>query len=137
MRALGGPVDALAEAVTWNEHQTLFASAGYVNHVWASAGIPSSTRAAAPSTSPSGTPAHPTIAEHWSCGGKDFPDDAGTVIRLTGVHEGVYRVEGIVRMLDQDAATTDDLPRGYDLLYQTCQNSQSSTMSITALTRLG
>ncbi|GAA3888248.1 hypothetical protein GCM10022381_32700 [Leifsonia kafniensis] len=77
-----------------------------------------------------------TIAEHWSCGGRDFPDDAGTLIELTGLNAGTYRVEGIVAMLDQSTATTADLPRGYDLLYQTCQNGQSSTMSMTALTKV-
>ncbi|WP_146073446.1 hypothetical protein [Cryobacterium sp. N22] len=78
----------------------------------------------------------PTIAEHWSCGGKDFPDDAGTVITLTGVHAGTYRVDGIVVMLNADRHSTADIPRGYDLLYQTCQNGQSATMSFTALTRI-
>ncbi|MGO4782906.1 hypothetical protein [Cryobacterium sp. W22_MBD10_FK3] len=78
----------------------------------------------------------PTIAEHWSCGGKDFPDDAGTVITLTGVHAGTYRVDGIVAMLNSSRNSTADLPRGYDLLYQTCQNGQSATMSFTALTKI-
>ncbi|ASD21861.1 hypothetical protein B7495_06925 [Cryobacterium sp. LW097] len=78
----------------------------------------------------------PTIAEHWSCGGKDFPDDAGTVITLTGVHAGTYRVDGTVVMLNADRDSTADIPRGYDLLYQTCQNGQSSTMSFTALTKI-
>lgn len=79
----------------------------------------------------------PTIAEHWSCGGKRFPLAAGTLIRLTGVYSGVYRVEGVVAMLNAHHATTDDLPRGYELLYQTCQNGQSSTMSFIGLTRVG
>jgi hypothetical protein len=78
----------------------------------------------------------PTIAEHWSCGGKDFPDDAGTIITLTGVHAGTYRVDGIVAMLSASRHGTADVPRGHDLLYQTCQNGQSATMSFTALTRL-
>ncbi|MGO4103406.1 hypothetical protein AB4Y63_05590 [Leifsonia sp. YAF41] len=77
-----------------------------------------------------------TIAEHWSCGGRDFPDEAGTLIELTGLHAGTYRVEGIKAMLNQATATTADLPTGYDLLYQTCQNGQSSTMSMTALTKV-
>ena len=78
----------------------------------------------------------PTIAEHWSCGGKDFPDDAGTVITLAGEHAGTYRVDGIVAMLNADRDSTADIPRGYDLLYQTCQNGYSGTMSFTALTRI-
>jgi hypothetical protein len=79
----------------------------------------------------------PTIAEHWSCGGRDFPDEAGTLITLTGLRAGTYRVEGIVAMLNQDTATTADLPRGFDLLYQTCQNGRSSSMSMTGLTKVG
>ncbi|GAB3118612.1 hypothetical protein [Glaciibacter psychrotolerans] len=78
----------------------------------------------------------PTIAEHWSCGGRDFPSKAGTLIELTGLHSGTYRVDGILAMLNQSTATTADLPRGYDLLYQTCQNGQSSSMSITGLTKV-
>jgi hypothetical protein len=78
----------------------------------------------------------PTIAEHWSCGGKDFPDEAGTLITLTGVHAGTYRVDGIVAMLNAARHSTADVPRGHDLLYQTCQNGQSATMSFTALTRV-
>jgi len=76
------------------------------------------------------------IAEHWSCGGKNFPDDAGTVIQLTGLHSGLYRVDGIVAMLNSSRNSVADLPRGYDLLYQTCQNGQGATMSFTALTKL-
>lgn len=78
----------------------------------------------------------PTIAEHWSCGGRNFPDDAGTIITLTGVHAGSYRVEGIAKMLNANRDSTSDLPQGFDLLYQTCQNGQSSTMSFTGLTRI-
>ncbi|KGJ71850.1 hypothetical protein GY21_19375 [Cryobacterium roopkundense] len=77
------------------------------------------------------------IAEHWSCGGKNFPDDAGTVIALTGVHSGIYRVDGIVAMLNSSRNGVGDLPRGHDLLYQTCQNGQGATMSFTALTKIG
>jgi hypothetical protein len=76
------------------------------------------------------------VAEHWSCGGRKFPDDAGTIITLTGVHAGSYRVEGIAKMLNANRDSTEDLPQGFDLLYQTCQNGQSSTMSFTGLTRI-
>ncbi len=74
--------------------------------------------------------------EHWSCGGISFPDDAGTMITLTGVHSGTYRVEGIVAMLSETRNSSADIPRGYDLVYQTCQNGISSTISFTALTRI-
>lgn len=136
--ALGEPVEALAASVTaWTELQALIASADYENHVWASGWYPELDACKGSVDLTARYDDVPTIAEHWSCGGKDFPDDAGTIIRLTGVHEGVYRVEGIVKMVDQDTATSNDLPRGYDLLYQTCQNGQSSTMSFTALTKVG
>lgn len=136
--ALGEPIEALAASVTaWTERQALIASASYENHVWASGWYPELDACKGSVDLTERYDGVPTIAEHWSCGGEDFPDDAGTVIRLTGVHEGTYRVEGIVRMLDQDTATSNDLPRGYDLIYQTCQDGQSSTMSITALTKVG
>ncbi|MGR0219893.1 hypothetical protein [Agromyces sp. ZXT2-6] len=136
--ALDAPVEELAAAVAaWDERQALIASASYANHVWASGWYPELDACKGSVDLTARYDDVPTIAEHWSCGGKDFPDDPGTVIRLTGVHEGVYRVEGIVKMLDQDTATSNDLPRGYDLIYQTCQNGQSSSMSITALTKIG
>ncbi|MGR2751959.1 hypothetical protein [Agromyces arachidis] len=136
--ALGEPVAQLAAAVAaWDERQALLASASYANHVWAAGWYPELDACKGSVDLTERYDQVPTIAEHWSCGGREFPDEAGTVIRLTGVHEGVYRVEGIVKMLNQATATSNDLPRGYDLLYQTCQNGQSSSMSITALTRLG
>jgi hypothetical protein len=78
----------------------------------------------------------PTIAEHWSCGGKNFPTTAGTLITLTGEHTGTYEVQGIVAMLSVHRDDAHDLPRGYDLLYQTCQNGYSSTMSFIGLTKV-
>ncbi len=79
----------------------------------------------------------PTIAEHWSCGGNSFPDEPGTVITLTGQHAGLYRVEGIKAMLNIDIHDAGDIPTGYDLLYQTCQDGWSTSMSFTALTKIG
>ncbi|WP_395245212.1 hypothetical protein ACGGZK_05260 [Agromyces sp. MMS24-K17] len=78
----------------------------------------------------------PTIAEHWSCTGKDFPRDAGTYVVLDGLDAGTYRVDGVAAVLDQDRHTTADLPRGHDLLYQTCLGGDSSTMALVALTRV-
>lgn len=134
--ALEAPVAAVTAAVAaWNAEQERILRERYTNHVWASGWHPE-LDACQGSVDVSAHYGISAIAEHWSCGGKDFPDDPGTIIALTGVHAGTYRVEGIVKMLDQNTATTADLPRGYDLVYQTCQNGQSSTMSITALTRL-
>ena len=42
------------------------------------------------------------------------------------------RPVGIVVILNQDIATTD-LPCGFDLLYQTCQNGQFSSMSMSMM----
>lgn len=134
--ALDDPLGALAVAVdAWHAEQERILRERYTNHVW-TAGWVAELDACRGSVDLSAQYGIGAIAEHWSCGGKDFPDDPGTIITLSGVHAGTYRVEGIVKMLDQRTATTSDLPRGYDLVYQTCQNGQPSTMSITALTRL-
>jgi hypothetical protein len=132
--ALAPPVRALTEAVAaWEAEQR---SHRYTKDVYAAGWYPE-LDACLGSVDLSQRYGVPTIAEHWSCGGREFPVDPGTVIELTGLHAGTYRVEGIVAMLNQATATTADLPRGYDLLYQTCQNGQSSTMSMTGLTKLG
>ncbi|MBT2498229.1 hypothetical protein J7E25_03900 [Agromyces sp. ISL-38] len=138
--ALDEPLAALAVAVdawnaAWKAEQERILRERYTNHVWTSGWIPEldACRGSVDLSAQYGIGA---IAEHWSCGGKDFPDDPGTIITLTGVHAGTYRVEGIVKMLNQSTATVADLPHGYDLIYQTCQNGQSSTMSLTGLTRL-
>jgi hypothetical protein len=77
------------------------------------------------------------IAEHWFCGGSLFPQKLGTTVTLTGLDAGVYRVGGVVKLLDHATAHTVDVPGGYDLLFQTCQNNSDKTMSFTALTRIG
>ena len=76
------------------------------------------------------------IAEHWSCGGSWFPG-SGSVITLSGVRSGTYRVGGVAAVLNANTQGTADVPRGYDLLYQTCINGSNSTMSFTVLTRVG
>ncbi|KFF59013.1 hypothetical protein JF66_14310 [Cryobacterium sp. MLB-32] len=112
-------------------------SALYTNHVQAVGWIPELDQCLGSVDITSHYGGIPAIAEHWSCGGKNFPDDAGTVIALTGVHSGIYRVDGIVAMLNSSRNSVGDLPRGHDLLYQTCQNGQGATMSFTALTKIG
>jgi hypothetical protein len=72
------------------------------------------------------------IAEHWSCGGSRFPG-AGTTVTLSGVNSGTYRVGGIVAVLDIATDGTASIPRGYDLLYQTCIDGSNATMSFAAL----
>lgn len=77
-----------------------------------------------------------TIAEHIQCGGSSFPKNPGAIVQLTGAEGGLYRVIGVVAYLNGHTQTTADLPRGYDLLYQTCVNGYSK-MSFTALQRIG
>lgn len=78
----------------------------------------------------------PAIAEHWSCTGKEFPREPGSYVVFDGIMSGTYRVDGVAVVLDQDRHTTADLPRGHDLLYQTCLGGNSSTMALVALTRI-
>jgi hypothetical protein len=134
---LATPVAAVTQAVAdWQAEQDRIAAARYTNDVHAIGWNPELDQCIGSVDVTAHYEGVPTIAEHWSCGGKDFPDDAGTVITLTGVHAGTYRVDGIVAMLSASRHGTADVPRGHDLLYQTCQNGQSATMSFTALTRL-
>jgi hypothetical protein len=133
---LAGPVQAVVDAVAeWQAEQDRIIAARYNNHVHAVGWIPEldECKGSVDLSAQYGTAA---IAEHWSCGGKNFPDEPGQIITLSGERSGTYRVEGIIKMLNQHTATTADIPHGYDLLYQTCQNGQSTTMSLTALTRI-
>ncbi len=134
---LAGPVHAVkASLAQWQAERARILAARYSNNVQATGWYAELDQCSGSVDISAHYDNVPTIAEHWSCGGKLFPDDAGTIITLTGVHEGTYRVEGIVAMLNSRRNTAADLPRGYDLLYQTCQNGQSSTMSFTALTKI-
>jgi len=134
---LAAPVAAVTAAMTeWQAEQDRILRERYSNNVHATGWTPELDECIGSVDVTAHYQDVPTIAEHWSCGGKDFPDDAGTVITLTGVHAGTYRVDGIVAMLNADRNSTADIPRGFDLLYQTCQNGQSSTMSFTALTKI-
>jgi hypothetical protein len=78
----------------------------------------------------------PTIAEHWACGGSSFPG-AGATIRVTGQFAGVYRVGGVVAVLNAYTADSSQIPRGYQLLFQTCRNGDSRLTTFVALTRIG
>ena len=134
---LAAPVAAVTAAMAeWQAEQDRILRERYSNNVHATGWTPELDKCIGSVDVTAHYQDVPTIAEHWSCGGKDFPDDAGTVITLTGVHAGTYRVDGIVAMLNADRNSTADIPRGFDLLYQTCQNGQSSTMSFTALTKI-
>jgi len=77
-----------------------------------------------------------TIAEHSHCGGSSFPTAAGTTVAITGHRAGTYKVLGVVARLDATKHTTADIPRGYDLLFQTCQNGFRD-MRFIALQKIG
>lgn len=76
------------------------------------------------------------IAEHSSCGGSRFPNAAGAIVTITGLDAGRYRVIGVVARLNGEVDHAEDIPRGYDLLYQTCVNGFID-MRFTALERIG
>jgi len=79
----------------------------------------------------------PTVAEHWSCGGSSFPTAAGTIVTLTGLDAGTYRVTGVVAVLDAYTAHTNQIPHGYSLLFQTCRNGDSHFTEFVGLQRVG
>ncbi|HEX4443135.1 MAG TPA: hypothetical protein VHZ81_06160 [Galbitalea sp.] len=77
-----------------------------------------------------------TVAEHWQCGGSALPTASGTLINITGLDAGTYRVVGVVATLNAYTARTSQIPRGYDLLLQTCLNDDSHHTEFIALTRV-
>lgn len=79
----------------------------------------------------------PTIAEHWSCGGRSFPTAAGAIVTITGLDAGTYRVTGVVAILDASTANTSQIPGGYSLLFQTCRNGDSHFTQFVGLQRVG
>jgi hypothetical protein len=78
-----------------------------------------------------------TVAQHWGCGGSRFPTAAGAIVHFAGLDAGTYRVIGVVAVLNAYTAKTDQLPRGYDMLFQTCRNDDSHTTEFIALQKVG
>jgi len=76
-----------------------------------------------------------TIAEHDHCGGDAFPKTEGALVRLTGKDAGTYRVDGIIAHLNGKKDTSADIPRGHDLVFQTC-NDGYTDMTFTGLTKV-
>jgi hypothetical protein len=66
-----------------------------------------------------------------------LPTAAGTEIRLPGLDAGTYRVNGVAAILNAYTAHTNQIPRGYDLLLQTCLGGDSHHTEFLALTRIG
>jgi hypothetical protein len=77
------------------------------------------------------------VGEHWSCGGSSFPTTAGTIVRLTGLDAGTYRVIGLVATLDAYTAHTYQVPHNYQMLYQTCRGGNSHYTEFIALAKVG
>jgi hypothetical protein len=108
----------------------------HTEHVWAT-GFQKEIDACKGSVDMTPTFGKPVIGEHWSCGGRDFPMAAGSIVTVTGVLSGTFRVGPVVAVLNQRTNTTNDVPGGYDLLYQTCVGGDNTRMSFTALERIG
>jgi hypothetical protein len=80
----------------------------------------------------------PTLVEHWTCGGSRFPTRAGTLITLSGMYSGTWRVEGIVARLSfYTPHFVTFVPHDYELLYQTCANDDLNNEILIGLTRVG
>jgi hypothetical protein len=76
------------------------------------------------------------IGEKWECGGARFPHQ-GSLVTLSGIFAGVYRVGPTVAVLSAYADSTRDIPRGYALLYQTCRNGSARTETFAQLIPVG
>jgi len=112
------------------------AGAGYTEYVWTT-GFQHELDACKGSVDMTASFGKPVIGEHWSCGGRSFPTTEGSIVTVTGVLSGTFRVGPVVAVLNQRTNTTNDVPSGYDLLYQTCVGGDNSRMSFTALQRIG
>jgi hypothetical protein len=76
------------------------------------------------------------IGEEWQCGGARFPRQ-GTLVRLSGIMSGLYRVGPVVAVLNAYVDRSGDIPRGYALLYQTCRYGNAHTETFTELIPVG
>jgi len=77
-----------------------------------------------------------TVGEHWSCGGAAFPETPGSIVTFTGLDAGTYRVIGLVATLNAFTAHTSSIPRGYQMLFQTCRGGNSRSTIFIALARV-
>jgi hypothetical protein len=111
------------------------AGGGTVLNVWTS-GFQAQLDACHGAVNLSGAYGVPTIGEKWGCGGARFPG-AGSIITLTGVISGTFRVGGVVAVLNAYVDSPRNIPRGYQLLFQTCRGNDAHTETFTALTRVG
>lgn len=83
--------------------------------------------------------AGPELAAHWSCGhGGSVPRDAGHLFTVVngGSLDGNYVSLGIIGYLNVHTQTTNDIPRGYDLLLTSCYFNDSSHEMLLAFRRV-
>ncbi len=111
------------------------AAAGFVTHVWTS-GFQAQIDQCRGAVDVTAVYKVHVIAEHDGCGGNRFPTAAGSIVTITGLDAGRYRVIGVVARLNGLVNHAEDIPRGYDLLFQTCVGGFTD-MRFTALSRLG
>jgi len=111
------------------------AAQGFVQRVWTS-GFQNEINQCRGAVDVTGVYQVRVIAEHSSCGGNRFPTSAGAVVTITGLDAGRYRVIGVVAHLNGEVDHAEDIPRGYDLLFQTCVDGFTN-MRFTALQRIG
>jgi hypothetical protein len=78
-----------------------------------------------------------TVGEAWGCGGASFPAGRGATVKFTGLDAGTYRVLGVVAVLNAYVASSSQVPRGYQLLFQTCRGNNAHYTEFIALARIG
>jgi hypothetical protein len=111
------------------------AAQGFVQRVWTS-GFQNEINQCRGAVDVTGVYQVRVIAEHSSCGGNRFPTTPGATVTITGLDAGRYRVIGVVAHLNGLVNHAEDIPRGYDLLFQTCA-AGFTDMRFTALERIG
>ena len=111
------------------------AAQGFVQRVWTS-GFQNEINQCRGAVDVTGVYRVRVIAEHSNCGGSRFPTAAGAIVTITGLDAGRYRVIGVVAHLNGQVNHAEDIPRGYDLLFQTCAGGYTD-LSFTALQRIG
>jgi hypothetical protein len=95
------------------------AAAGFVTRVWTS-GFQDQINQCRGAVDVTAVYKVHVIAEHSNCGGSSFPTAPGAIVTVTGLDAGRYRVIGIVAHLNGLVNHAEDIPRGYELLFQTC-----------------
>lgn len=77
------------------------------------------------------------VAEHWSCGGSNFPRTTGAIVTFTGQVSGTYRVVGMSKAYQYGNNKESGLPKGYDLMFQTCLYGDAQNTRYILLEKIG